>query len=358
MHPRRPDGGQGPQPVRGRAARGRRARAGRARPDRPPRPRRRRPGRTRRPRRAAGARRRRRARRRGGRRARPAPSSGSSPCPARASAGPRSACARPSSSSLLEGVAPDDPEAAGARAALPRRAGRGGRGRGRSAPTRPAPRASTRSPCGPSPPTPAPGRTCSRSRRCPTAFSYSQFDAYERCPLLYAFRHVYRIPTAGHRGRLHLRDHRPRRVRGLHEGAPRAGRPRRAAARPARTSTGSSRPSGSRPASPTGRPRRPTGAASARCSTTSGPASSPARAQALHEELAFELRLDPGDGSAVVRVVGSIDRIDRLPSGGIEVHRLQDRQDRAARRASTRASSSRSTPSPAATRSASARPSG
>ncbi len=37
---------------------------------------------------------------------------------------------------------------------------------------------------------------------------------------------------------------------------------------------------------------------------------------ALHEELGFELRLDPGDGSPVVRIGGSIDRIDRLPSGG------------------------------------------
>src|SRR5690606_32480466 len=29
----------------------------------------------------------------------------------------------------------------------------------------------------------------------PTAFSYSQVDTYQRCPLLYAFRHVYRIPS-------------------------------------------------------------------------------------------------------------------------------------------------------------------
>jgi RecB family exonuclease len=40
---------------------------------------------------------------------------------------------------------------------------------------------------------------------------------------------------------------------------------------------------------------------------------------ALHEELRFELPLDPGDGRPVVRIGGSIDRIDRLPSGGIEV---------------------------------------
>ena len=39
----------------------------------------------------------------------------------------------------------------------------------------------------------------------------------------------------------------------------------------------------------------------------------------LHEELDFELPLDPGDGAPTVLVHGSIDRIDRLPSGGIEV---------------------------------------
>ncbi len=41
--------------------------------------------------------------------------------------------------------------------------------------------------------------------------------------------------------------------------------------------------------------------------------------EALHEELDFELALDAGDGSAPVIVSGQIDRIDRLPSGGIEV---------------------------------------
>ena len=40
--------------------------------------------------------------------------------------------------------------------------------------------------------------------------------------------------------------------------------------------------------------------------------------EALHEELDFELVLVPDDG-APVRIYGGIDRIDRLPSGGIEV---------------------------------------
>jgi DNA helicase II / ATP-dependent DNA helicase PcrA len=40
---------------------------------------------------------------------------------------------------------------------------------------------------------------------------------------------------------------------------------------------------------------------------------------AIHEELAFELRLDPRNGDPPVMIGGSIDRVDRLPSGGIEV---------------------------------------
>jgi RecB family exonuclease len=41
--------------------------------------------------------------------------------------------------------------------------------------------------------------------------------------------------------------------------------------------------------------------------------------EALREEEPFELTLAPNDGSALVVITGSIDRIDRLPSGGIEV---------------------------------------
>ena len=41
--------------------------------------------------------------------------------------------------------------------------------------------------------------------------------------------------------------------------------------------------------------------------------------EALSEEQSFELVLEPDDGSAPVKVHGGIDRIDRLPSGGIEV---------------------------------------
>jgi len=41
--------------------------------------------------------------------------------------------------------------------------------------------------------------------------------------------------------------------------------------------------------------------------------------EAIAEEQPFELVLEAGEGAAPVVVVGSIDRIDRLPSAGIEV---------------------------------------
>jgi putative RecB family exonuclease len=41
--------------------------------------------------------------------------------------------------------------------------------------------------------------------------------------------------------------------------------------------------------------------------------------EAIEEELAFELVLEDPNGGAPIVVYGSIDRLDRLPSGGIEV---------------------------------------
>ncbi len=43
------------------------------------------------------------------------------------------------------------------------------------------------------------------------------------------------------------------------------------------------------------------------------------RSEVLAEELHFDLVIDPGDGTPPVRIHGEIDRIDRLPSGGIEI---------------------------------------
>ena len=98
------------------------------------------------------------------------------------------------------------------------------------APTRPGPPGSTRSPCERWPPTPESGRTCSPSPRCPASFSLHPVRHLRALPP--ALRAPARLPGADRRdrGRVHLREHRPRRLRGVHEGAPRAGRPRRAAA--------------------------------------------------------------------------------------------------------------------------------
>ena len=41
--------------------------------------------------------------------------------------------------------------------------------------------------------------------------------------------------------------------------------------------------------------------------------------EAIGEEVQFDLSIDPGDGTPPVSVYCEIDRIDRLPSGGIEV---------------------------------------
>ena len=55
------------------------------------------------------------------------------------------------------------------------------------------------------------------------------------------------------------------------------------------------------------------------CSTTSGTGEVGVLGEALHEELAFELRPRTRRRLGAGRRHGSIDRIDRLPSGGIEV---------------------------------------
>ena len=117
----------------------------------------------------------------------------------------------------------------------------------------------------------------------------------------------------------------------------RSGRPPTPRSRRSRRSVASAPPEASRrPPARTSRPRSgrdwtadrlrrqgdrggATSGASRPCSTTSGPARSAACREALHEELDFELTLEPGDGSPPVVITGQIDRIDRLPSGGIEV---------------------------------------
>ena len=149
-------------------------------------------------------------------------------------------------------------------------------------------------------------------------FSYSQFSTYERCPLQYAFASVYRIPSARKAGYFAFgsaahaaferftRERRERLARG--EAAPtKVDLERIFAAEWKPTEFGDRTTEAEY--------QRKTGNLLDRfwdgeLSTTS---------QAIHEELEFNLAIDPGDGGPPVMVGGSIDRIDRLADGGIEV---------------------------------------
>jgi len=149
-------------------------------------------------------------------------------------------------------------------------------------------------------------------------FSYSQFWTYERCPLQYAFASVYRIPSARKAGYFAFgtaahaafeRFTKERRER-LARGEP---APTRADLE--RIFTAEWKPSEFGDRTTEAEYQRKAGNLLERfwageLSTAS---------QAIHEELEFNLALQPGDGSAPVVVGGSIDRIDRLASGGIEV---------------------------------------
>jgi DNA helicase-2/ATP-dependent DNA helicase PcrA len=152
----------------------------------------------------------------------------------------------------------------------------------------------------------------------PGSFSFTQFDRYERCPLRYALQHVYRVPTTetvaaftfgstAHAAfEAFTKERRERAARGDPP--------------PTREDLGQLfaaewKPTGFPDATSEQTYRRRT--ASLLDNFWDGELASVG--MALHEELGFELRLDPGDGSPVVRIGGSIDRIDRLPSGGIEI---------------------------------------
>jgi RecB family exonuclease len=152
----------------------------------------------------------------------------------------------------------------------------------------------------------------------PPKFSYSQFAMYESCPLQYAFRHVYRFPekqgtgattfgsTAHAAFERFTRERRERLARGE--------------APPTREDLEAYVVAEWKPTEY--KDRTTEDAYRHRVATlldnfwagelaTAG--------DALHEELEFDLALDPGDGSAAVVIHGSIDRVDRLPEGGIEL---------------------------------------
>jgi RecB family exonuclease len=153
----------------------------------------------------------------------------------------------------------------------------------------------------------------------PSAFSYSQFDVYEKCPLQYAFKHVYRFPEPAGRAALSFGST-------AHAAFERFTRERREAA--ARGDPPPTREDLARYFEEEWTPgeygdRAAEAGYRARTAPLidafyEGELADQART-VLHEELDFELALDPDDGGAAVVVRGSIDRIDRLASGGIEV---------------------------------------
>ncbi len=153
----------------------------------------------------------------------------------------------------------------------------------------------------------------------PERFSYSSFSTYEACPMRYAFSYVYRIPpparpvaaftfgsTAHDAFEAFTKERRERLARGeeppTREDLERLFRERW---------------------TPTGFGDKTTEEGYERRVETllqnfwTGEVSGLGEAEA--EELPFELIIEDPSGAPPVFVTGSIDRIDRLPSGGIEV---------------------------------------
>ncbi|MGK2849816.1 MAG: ATP-dependent helicase [Candidatus Limnocylindrales bacterium] len=153
----------------------------------------------------------------------------------------------------------------------------------------------------------------------PTTQSYTSLSAYERCPLQYAFGYVYRMPrsekpvaaftfgsTAHEAFEAFTKERRERVARG----------------EPPPTREDLEREFRSR-WKPTDFGDQATEAGYARRVSTlldnfwEGEVAS--LGEAIREEEDFELRLDPGEGQDPVLIRGSIDRIDKLPGGGLEV---------------------------------------
>ena len=219
--------------------------------------------------------------------------------------------------SLLEGVAPDAPDAATTRAALIGQlvsvgeAIAAGADAARAAGLDPLTLRTVAGDAGA-------GVSLLAVAPLPGAFSYSQFDTYERCPLQYALQQVYRIPVAARVAAYTFGST----AHAAFEAFTRERRERAARGDPAPTRADLERlfwehwePEGFPDQVAEDAYRRRT----RRLLDHFWEGELASVGEALHEELAFELRLDPADGSAPVLVGGSIDRIDRLPSGGLEV---------------------------------------
>jgi DNA helicase II / ATP-dependent DNA helicase PcrA len=219
--------------------------------------------------------------------------------------------------SLLEGIGPADPEADDARAALIAglaavgEATLAGATEARAAGLDPLTLRTIAADAGA-------GASLLAVAPLPGAFSYSQFDAYEKCPAFYAFRHVYRVPTADRVAAFAFGST----AHAAFEAFTKARRERAAAGEPLPTREDLGRffaaawtPGGFPDRASEDTYRRRTSS----LLDTFWSGELVTAGEALHEELAFELRLEPAGDSPTVRIGGSIDRIDRLPSGGIEV---------------------------------------
>ena len=153
----------------------------------------------------------------------------------------------------------------------------------------------------------------------PPRFSYSSLDAYERCPLMYAFSYVYRMPEPA----------RPRAplafgstAHEAFEAFTRERRERLARGEPGPTREDLEQMFGSRWTPQAFGDKETEGAFGRKVGQLlenfwAGEVAS--ASEALAEEQEFTLVIDPGDGMPPVRIYGEIDRIDRLESGGIEV---------------------------------------
>jgi RecB family exonuclease len=152
----------------------------------------------------------------------------------------------------------------------------------------------------------------------PKAFSHSQFRAYGECPLGYALANVYRVPTDERKGYFEFGSA----IHGAFETFTIARREARAAGLPdpGLEALESAFESTFKPTA------FPGTEAAQHYRDRSGPAlrrffdrELASASEALLFEARFLLELDAGDGSEPVRVVGFIDRIDRLPDGSVEV---------------------------------------
>jgi DNA helicase-2/ATP-dependent DNA helicase PcrA len=219
--------------------------------------------------------------------------------------------------SLLEGVAPDVPEVAVARIGLLDELGRlgasaiAGADAARAAGLDPLTLRTVAADAGV-------GANLLAVAPLPGSFSYTQFDRYGRCPLRYALQNVYRVPTAETVAAFTFGST----AHAAFEAFTKERRERAARGEPPPTREDLGQLFAAE-WKPTGFPDATSEQAYRRRTATlldnfwTGELATVGTA--LHEELGFVLRLDPGDGTPVVRIGGFIDRIDRLPSGGIEV---------------------------------------